>query len=102
MQSDPQAITAAQLMLDESVRSMQAIAAEVSDYTQRLVQDSSMTLGDVTRSASMPDVIAQLTAFNKRSLEDYLQQMARLSTLYASLFDNQTRAAQALMLPQRG
>ena len=67
-----------------------------------VVQDSTMTLGDVTWCNSMLEACARLAAFNERSLDDYVQQLARLSTMYASLFENQTRSAQALMLPQRG
>lgn len=94
MQTDP-----TRTLLDDNTRALQAITAEVSDYTQRLVEDSTATFSELARARSMPEALGRLAAYNKRAMEEYMQQFARLSNMYASLVDLQTRAAQSMMMP---
>ena len=85
-------------LLDDTTRAMQAITAEVNDYTQRFVEDTTATFSEVVRAKSVQDAFSRLAAFNKRSMEDYLQQFSRLSNMYVSLMNQQTSSAQSLMV----
>jgi hypothetical protein len=86
-------------LLDDNTRALQAITAEVRDYAQRMVEDSTATFSELARARSLPEAFGRLAAYNKRAMEEYIQQFARLSTMYSSLIDQQTRATQSMMMP---
>ena len=87
--------------LDDNTRSMRALSAEVGDYTRRLVEDGTATLVDLSRSRSVSEAFNRMAAFQKRSAEEYIQQMARFSGMFAALLEQQSRSAQLMMTGQR-
>lgn len=84
--------------MDEAARAFQAMTAEFGDYSQRLLADGTATMGQLAEAKTMPEYMDVMTAFTKRAMEESVQQMLRMSNMYASVASDQTRAVQALML----
>ena len=87
---------------DERARSLQAIAAEVGDYSRRLMEDGTSALGQLAHAKSVPDALGVIGAFNKRTGEEYVMAMSRIATMYAEAARQQTLALQAFMMPMTG
>jgi hypothetical protein len=89
------------LAYEESARAFQAIAAEVSDYSRRLLQDGTVTMGQIVRAKSPPEAINVWVAFGKRTVEEYLQQAAKITSMYSNVATQQSVALQTLLVPHR-
>lgn len=90
---------AAPAVLDASTRSLQAIAAEVGDYSRRLFEDGTSTMGQLAHAKSVPDAFGVIGAFHKRTGEEYVQAMSRIASMYTEAARQQTLAFQSLMAP---
>ena len=76
---------AAMKVYGEWTKGWQAIAAEMSDYSKRSIQDGTATIEKLAASKSVEQAIEIQTGFAKRSYDEYMQQMTRLGTMYAEL-----------------
>jgi hypothetical protein len=85
----------------EGARSIQAIGAEMGDYTQRLLADSTATMAGTVKAQTPNEAIELWAAFSKRAMQEHVQQMSRLAAMYSTAAEEQTRAMQALILPVR-
>ena len=83
----------------ESTRAFQAIAAEIGDYSKRLLEDGTATMSQLATAKSPPDAFDVWAAFHKRMAKDYLQQMSKLAGMYSSVAKEQTAAFQAMVTP---
>lgn len=86
-------------MLEQSSRAYHAIAAELHDYSERLIADGTTTFNDMVHAGTPTEWIELMSAFSKRAFEENVQQMARIANMYASAASEQTRAIQSLLLP---
>jgi hypothetical protein len=82
----------------ENTRALQAIAAEVSDYSKRLVEDGTMTLAQVVQSHSLPEAFNVLAAFGKRTAQEYVQQWTKIASMYQAAAHQQSVALQAVFM----
>lgn len=86
-------------VVNEATRAFNAISAELSDYSQRLLADGTATFSQLASAKSVPEYMSVMSAFTKRAMEEGVQQMLRMGSMYASAASDQTRAVQALLLP---
>jgi hypothetical protein len=84
---------------NDSARAMQAIAAEVADYSERLLSDGAATVAQMATATSMTDAFQIIAAFQKRTLEETAQQSSRLLSLYSAAVQIQTRALETMLMP---
>jgi hypothetical protein len=91
--------TRAMAAYDESTRAYQAIAAEIGDYSQRVVADSTSTFGELAKAQSVPEAFELWAAYSKRAMEQHVEQLSRIASMYASAAEVQTRAVQSMMVP---
>jgi len=85
-------------VFSETTRAFQAIATEASDYAQRSVVDATTALGQMSSAKSVPEYLDVVAAFSKKAFEENIEQMARISSMYASAASDHARAIQAMML----
>jgi len=85
-------------VFSETTRAFQAIAAEASDYALRFVADGSTALGQMSSAKSVPEYLDVVAAFSKKAYEENIEQMTRISSMYASAASDHARAMQALMM----
>ena len=89
----------AMTVYSESSRAMQAIAAEMGDYSQRFLADGISTFGQMALARTGPQFAELMAAFTKRALEENAQQMSRVANMYATAIGDQTRTVQSMMIP---
>ena len=87
--------------INEATRAFQAITAELGDYSQRLLSDGTVTLSQLTAAKTVPEYVCVMAAFSKRAMEESVQQMLRMGSMYASAANDQTRAVQSLLFTGR-
>ncbi len=85
-------------VMNEASRALRAITAELGDYSQRFLADGTATLGQLASAKTVPEYMSAMATFTKRSMEESLQQMLRMASMYASAANDQTRAVQSLLL----
>lgn len=86
---------------NEATRSYEAIGTEVRNYSERVFADSTEAFSRLTKAASATEYFGIVSSYSKKLAEEGLQQMARLSGMYASAASDQARAVQSLMLQAR-
>jgi hypothetical protein len=86
-------------VMSEVTRAFNAISAELGDYSQRLLADGTATFSQLASAQTVPEYMGVISAFTKRAMEEGVQQMLRMGSMYASAASDQTRALQALLLP---
>ena len=85
----------------ESSRAMQAIAAEMGDYSKRFLADGISTFNQMASARTGPEFVALMAAFTKRAVEENAQQMSRVANMYATAIGDQTRTVQSMMMPRQ-
>jgi hypothetical protein len=63
----------------------QAIAAEVTEYTKRSLEDGTATLEKLLSAKSLEQAIEIQTGYAKRAYDEYVHQLSKLGGMYASL-----------------
>ena len=72
-------------LMGEWNKGWQAIAAEMSDYTKRSVEDGTAAIDKVLSSKSVEKAAEIQSDFAKRAYEDYMSQLNKIGTMYADL-----------------
>jgi hypothetical protein len=63
-------------------KGLQAIAAEMTDYSKRSYEDSSQTFEKLLSVKSPDQAVEIQTGYAKRAYEDYMRQMNKIGTMY--------------------
>jgi hypothetical protein len=64
---------------------LQAIAAEMTDYTKRSFEESAATFEKLLSAKSVAQAIEIQTGFAKRAYDSYLHQVSKIGAMYAGL-----------------
>lgn len=90
-------VDTAMKMLGEWNKSWQAIAAEMSDYTKRSFEDGTATFEKLVSAKSIDQAFEIQSSYAKRSYEEYMQQMSKISGMYANLAKEAVKPAEKLL-----
>jgi hypothetical protein len=71
-------VDGAMRMFGEWNKNWQAIAAEMSDYTKRSLEEGSTTLEKLMGSKSVGQAIEIQASYAKRAYDDYMQQVTKI------------------------
>jgi hypothetical protein len=66
-------------------KGMQAIAAELNDYTKRAFEDGSSAFEKLSSARSLEQAMAIQMDFARRSYEDYVAQCTKITNMYADI-----------------
>ncbi len=66
-------------------KSMQAIAAEMGDYTKRSFEEGTATFEKLVSAKSVEQAIEIQTNYAKQAYEEYMHQMNRISSMYSDI-----------------
>jgi hypothetical protein len=66
-------------------KSLQAIAAEMTDYTKRSFEESTSTFEKLLAAKTIEQAIEIQTGYAKRAYDGYMHQMTKLGGMYADL-----------------
>lgn len=73
--------TAAMAAWSDLGRNWQAVATEMTEYSKRAFQDGTATMEKLMAAKSVEQAFEIQTSYAKRSYEEYVQEMTRLSNL---------------------
>lgn len=76
---------AAMKIFGEWNKGWQAIAAEMSDYSKRSFEEGTATIEKLMSVRSLEQAFEIQSTYAKRAYDDYMQQMSKLGSMYASL-----------------
>ncbi len=79
----------------------QAIAAEMSDYSKRSFEEGTATVEKMMTARSVEQAIEIQSGYAKRSYDEYVRQMTRLSTMYVDLAKEAAKPVERLLQGQR-
>jgi hypothetical protein len=79
----------------------QAIAAEMTDYSKRSFEQGAATLEKLLAAKSMEQALEIQTSYARQAYEDYVQQMAKLGTLYSDMAREAYRPVETMMQRSR-
>jgi hypothetical protein len=66
-------------------RGMQAIAAEMSDYTKRSFEEGTATFEKLIGAKSVEQAVEIQANYAKRAYDEYMHQVSKIGGMYASL-----------------
>jgi hypothetical protein len=66
-------------------KGLQAIAAEMTDYTKRSFEESTATFEKLLTVKSLEQAVEIQTGYAKRAYDEYMHQMSKIGGLYAEL-----------------
>ena len=66
-------------------KGVQAIAAELTDYTKRSFEESTATFEKLLSAKSFEQAVEIQTGYAKRAYDEYMHQMSKIGGLYAGL-----------------
>jgi hypothetical protein len=66
-------------------KGLQAIAAEMTDYTKRSFEESTATFEKLLTAKSFEQAVEIQTGYAKRAYDEYMHQMSKIGGLYADL-----------------
>ncbi len=66
-------------------KNWQAIAAELSDYSKRSIEQGTKTFEKLMTARSMEQAIEIQTSYARRAYDEYMQEMGKLGGMYANL-----------------
>jgi hypothetical protein len=66
-------------------KGLQAIAAEMTDYTKRSFEEGTATFEKLLSAKSLEQAIEIQTGYAKRAYDEYMHQMSKIGGLYAEL-----------------
>jgi hypothetical protein len=78
-------VDAAVKVFGEWNKGLQAIAAEMTDYTKRSFEEGTATLEKLMAAKSVEQAIEIQTGYAKRAYDEYMHQMSKIGGLYADL-----------------
>lgn len=70
---------------EEVNKGVQAIASEVTDYTKKAIEDSSVAFEKLMGVKSVEQVIEIQTGYAKKAYDDYVSQASKLGEMYVTL-----------------
>ncbi len=72
-------------MWGEWAKSWQAVTAEMSDYTKRSFEDGTKTFEKLAAARTFEQLMEIQSGYAKRCCDDYMQQMTKLGSMYATM-----------------
>ena len=66
-------------------KGLQAIAAEMTNYSKRSFEDGTQTFEKLLGVKSIDQVVEIQTSFAKRAYDDYMQQLNKIGGLYSEI-----------------
>jgi hypothetical protein len=66
-------------------KGLQAIAAELTDYTKRSFEEGTATFEKLLGAKSFEQAVEIQTGYAKRAYDEYMHQMSKIGGLYAEL-----------------
>lgn len=78
-------LEASMKVFGDVAKGWQAIAAEMTDYTRRSLEQSTAAFEKLMSARSIEQALEIQASFAKRSYDDYMQQLAKVNGLYADL-----------------
>jgi phasin family protein len=82
---------AANRVLGEVNRGFQSVAAEMTNYTKKNIEDVFRALEQLASARSLPEVIDVQTRYAQKAVDNYMSQMSRLTELYLDVTRNASR-----------
>ena len=82
-------------------KGLQAITAEVTDYSKRSFEDSTQTLEKLMSAKSLEQAMEIQTSFAKRSYDEYMQQWSKIGGMYAEFAKEAYRPLEKAMQGMR-
>jgi hypothetical protein len=79
---------------DELNKGIQAIAAEMTDYSKRSLEDVFGTWESLLSARSLSDVVQIQTACAKKAYDAYMSEMAKFGRIYLSAAGNAYKLAE--------
>lgn len=83
-------------------KNVQAIANEMGAYSMRTFDDSASTLERLIAAKSVEQALEIQADFAKRSVDDYVQQMAKIGTLYSDIARDAYKPFDKVMIGMNG
>jgi hypothetical protein len=80
-----QNVDTAMKMFGEWSKGWQAIAAEMTDYTNRSFEEGTSTVEKLLSAKSFEQAVEIQTGYAKRAYDDYMHQVSKIGGLYAEL-----------------
>jgi hypothetical protein len=78
-------VDAAVKVFGEWNKGLQAIAAEMTDYTKRSFEEGTATFEKLLAAKSFEQAVEIQTGYAKRAYDEYMHQMSKIGGLYAEL-----------------
>lgn len=75
----------------------QAIAAEMTDYSKRSLEESTAAFEKLLSAKSVDQAFDIQSTYAKRAYDDYMHQMSKLGTMYADLAKEAYRPVERAM-----
>ena len=88
-------------MFGEWNKGLQAIAAEMTDYTKRSFEESTTTFEKLLSAKSVEQAIEIQTGFAKRAYDGYMHQLSKIGGMYAEFAKEAYRPVEKAMLSSR-
>ena len=81
----------------ERYHQIQAIAAEMSDYSKRSFEQGTATVEKLLAAKSLEQAMEIQTSYARRAYEDYVQQLTKLGGMYGDLAREAYRPVERMM-----
>lgn len=78
-------------------RSWQAVASEMSEYSKRSLEDGASTFQKLVGAKSLDQAFEIQTSYARRSYEQYVQEMNKISTMYAGIAKDVMKPVERIM-----
>jgi hypothetical protein len=82
-------------------KGLQTIATEVATYQKRSFEDGSQTFEKLLAVKSMDQVVEIQSSYAKRAMEDYMQQLNKIGSLFGEFSKEATKPLAGLMPQMR-
>lgn len=66
-------------------KAMQAIAAEMTDYSKRAFEDGTSTFQQLASAKSIEQAFEIQQSYAKRAYDDYMHQLSKIGSMYSSI-----------------
>ncbi|MEQ1576377.1 MAG: phasin family protein [Hyphomicrobium sp.] len=71
-------------MMGDWAKNWQALTSELTDYSKRAFQDGQATFEKLISAKTVEQAIEIQSSYAKRSIEEYMQQMSKIGSMYTS------------------
>jgi hypothetical protein len=82
-------------------KGMQAIGAEMSDYTKRSFEDGTQTFEKLLTAKSFEQAFEIQSSYVKRSYDEYMHQLSKIGNMYAEITKEAYRPLERAISPRR-